>query len=186
MPDDLSDLSIAEIERRYLHGDEPVTGRLLSTLRRDRRTGVRRIHDALRRRRDREQEERRRIDSMLNFERVLWKAGITRIAGVDEAGVGPLAGPVVAAAVVFPPELGQEDGLGGELRAVDDSKKIADRPRREAVGRAIEAAAADWSIGVAEVAEIDRLNVYHAALLAMRRAVEGLSPPPEHLLLDAR
>lgn len=178
MARDVSHLSIEELRDRYIRGDEPVTGPLLAALRRDRRTGVRRLHDALRRRREREREERQRLDAMLHFERVLWKSGVERIAGVDESGVGPLAGPVVAAAVVFPPDV--------DLAGIDDSKKIVDPDRRDELAESIRAAASGWSVGVADVAEIDRLNVYHAAILAMRRAVEGLPEPPEHLLLDAR
>lgn len=177
MARDPSQLSVEEIRRRFVQGDEPVSGRLLNQLRRDRRQGVRRVHDLLRRRRERAKEERLRLEAMLHFERVLWKSGVTRIAGVDEAGVGPLAGPVVAAAVVFP--------QGTELAGIDDSKRL-DPERREELAREIRSSAAAVAVGVAEVAEIDRLNVYHAALLAMRRAVEALSEPPEHLLVDAR
>ncbi|HSL82653.1 MAG TPA: ribonuclease HII, partial [Thermoanaerobaculia bacterium] len=169
-------LSVEELRRRFVQGGEPVSGQLLNRLRRDRRHGVRQIHDLLRRRLEREREERLRLNAMLNFERVLWKSGVTRIAGVDEAGVGPLAGPVVAAAVVFPP--------GAELAGVDDSKLLSPE-RREELAEEIRSRAA-VAVGLAEVGEIDRLNVYHAALLAMRRAVEALPEPPEHLLVDAR
>jgi ribonuclease HII len=177
MPVDLSKLSIGEIRRRYLQDREPVSGQVLARLRRDPRQGVRQVHDALRRRLESAREERTRLDSMLNFERVLWKTGITRIAGVDEAGVGPLAGPVVAAAVVFAP--------GTEIEGVDDSKRL-DPERREELAEEIRGAAAGVAVGVAEVGDVDRLNVYHAALLAMRRAVEALPERPQHLLVDAR
>lgn len=178
MAHDLSQLSIAEIRRRFVLGGEPVPPSLLDALGRDPRAGARRAHDTIRRRQERERRERRRLDALLRLERSLWASGLTRVAGVDEAGVGPLAGPVVAAAVVFPP--------GTALLGVDDSKKITDPGRREYLAREIENAASSWALGVADVAEIDRLNVYHASLLAMRRAVEGLSSPPEHLLVDAR
>ncbi len=174
---DPSKLSVGEIRRRFVQGSEPVSGLLLNRLRRDPRQGVRQVYEALRRRQDQEREERLRLDAMLNFERVLWRSGITRIAGVDEAGVGPLAGPVVAAAVVFPP--------GVEIAGIDDSKRV-DPERRETLAVAIREAAAAVAVGIAQVTEIDRLNVYHAGILAMRRAVEGLPEPPEHVLLDAR
>lgn len=177
MASDPLKLSVQEIRRRWVHGGEPVSGQLLAKLRRDRRRGVRQIHDLLRRRQDEERRERLRLDAMLNLERVLWRSGVTRIAGVDESGVGPLAGPVVAAAVVFPPDT--------ELAGVDDSKRL-DRERREALEREIRAAATGVGVGVVEVPEIDRINVYHAAGLAMRRAVEALPERPEHLLVDAR
>ncbi|HUI99998.1 MAG TPA: ribonuclease HII, partial [Usitatibacter sp.] len=96
---------------------------------------------------------------------------------VDEAGVAPLAGPVVAAAVMFPPET--------EIAGVDDSKKL-DAPTREALAVQIRARASGVAVGIASVAEIDELNIYHASLLAMRRAVEGLPRAPQHVLVDAR
>jgi ribonuclease HII len=114
---------------------------------------------------------------MLNFERVLWKSGIRAIAGVDEVGVGPLAGPVVAAAVVFPPNT--------ELDGIDDSKQLEPEQRTKLAARIREHATA-IGVGSAEVGEIDRLNIYHAGLLAMRRAIEALPLAPEHVLVDAR
>lgn len=177
MPSKLSDLSIAEIRSRYLQGAEPVSPQLLGRLKRDPRSGVRQVYQVLKRRQDKEREERLRLDALLNFERVLWKTGVRRVAGVDEAGVGPLAGPVVAAAVVFHPDT--------EIAGIDDSKKL-DPEAREELAVVIRQRAAAVGVGVAEVAEIDRLNVYHAALQAMRRAVEALPEPPQHVLVDAR
>jgi ribonuclease HII len=177
MGSSLSRLSIEAIRKRYVCSGAPITSRMLGELRRDPRRGVQRIYSLLKKRHDREHDERLRLDAMLNFERVLWKSGVRRIAGVDEAGVGPLAGPVVAAAVVFPPRT--------ELPGIDDSKRL-DPAERAAAERTIRAAAGDIGIGIADVGEIDRLNVYRAALLAMRRAVEALSDPPQHLLVDAR
>ncbi len=173
----LSQLPVEEIRRRFLDSEQPVSPQALARLRRDPRRGVRRIYTLLRGRYERERDERLRLDAMLNFERVLWKSGVERIAGVDEAGVGPLAGPVVAAAVVFAP--------GTELSGVDDSKRL-EPERREELAVRIRQRAAGVAVGVAEVGEIDRLNVYHAALLAMRRAVEALPAAPQHVLVDAR
>src|ERR1043166_10334571 len=112
----LTQLSIEEIRGEYLDRDRPITAHFLKALGRDPRQGVRKIYELAKRRYEREKTERLRLDSMLNFERVLWKSGIKAIAGVDEVGVGPLAGPVVAAAVVFPP--------GTELMGIDDSKRL--------------------------------------------------------------
>lgn len=114
---------------------------------------------------------------LLRTERVLWATGITRIAGVDEVGVGPLAGPVVAAAVIVPPSM--------RVRGVDDSKTL--RPAlREELAERIRAEATAVSLGVVEVDEIDRINIHQATLEAMRRAVEGLAVAPEHVIVDAR
>lgn len=118
-----------------------------------------------------------RLDALLRWERALWEQGITRIAGVDEAGVGPLAGPVVAAAVVFAP--------GTNILGVDDSKRIAPL-KRTALATEIQRCALDIGIGIAQVDEIDQLNIYHATHLAMQRAVAALQSPPQHLLVDAR
>jgi ribonuclease HII len=150
---------------------------VLTRLARDSRASVKKLTAALRKRFERERLERTRQDSMRHFERLLWKSGIRDIAGVDEAGVAPLAGPVVAAAVMFPPET-YVDG-------VNDSKKL-DAPTRERLAIDIRAKASGVAVGIATVQEIDALNIYHASLLAMRRAVEGLPRSPQHLLVDAR
>ncbi len=104
--------------------------------------------------------------------------GIRLLAGVDEVGVGPLAGPVVAAAVIMPET--------SAIRGVDDSKKILKRETREELARAVIAEATAVAIGVARPREIDRINVYWATLNAMARAVRRLDPAPELLLVDAR
>ena len=97
------------------------------------------------------------------------------IGGVDEAGRGPLAGPVVASAVVL--------RSGQHLARVRDSKKISAR-RREELAVTIRESACAWSLGVATVAEIDSLNILGATMLAMRRAVEGLDQLPEIIRID--
>src|SRR5690606_1399559 len=94
-----------------------------------------------------------------------------------EAGMSPLAGPVSAAAVVFAP--------GARILDIDDSKKL-DATTRERLAVEIKETAIAWSVGFAEVEEIDSINIYWAGLLAMRRAVDGLASRPEHVLIDAR
>ena len=113
---------------------------------------------------------------MLRMETLLWSVGIDLVAGVDEVGLGPLAGPVVAAAVVFP--------AGVQCTPVDDSKKLS-AARREALDARIRAEAAQISIASVEVPELDGLGVRRAGNVAMRRAVEGLAETPGHLLVDA-
>lgn len=97
------------------------------------------------------------------------------IAGVDEVGRGPLAGPVVAAAVILDPNA-IIDGLA-------DSKKLSEK-RREVLAAEIKEKALSWALGRAEVEEIDEINILHASLLAMKRAVEALAIPAEHALID--
>ncbi len=113
----------------------------------------------------------------LEREKTLWAMGFRRIAGVDEAGVGPLAGPVVAAAVIF--------RQGEYLLDANDSKQLT-AACRERLAVAIKESALAWSVAMVEPVEIDRLNIYHASLEAMRRAVVGLSEPPDRVLVDAR
>jgi len=99
------------------------------------------------------------------------------VCGVDEAGRGPLAGPVVAAAVILDPAF-PVDGL-------NDSKQLSAR-RREALAIEIRAKALAWAIAEASVEEIERINILQASLLAMRRAVEALAIPPSQALIDGR
>ena len=113
----------------------------------------------------------------LRLERLLWDLGFTSVAGVDEVGLGPLAGPVVAAAVVFPP--------GSEPLDVADSKTLSPA-RREALDVAIRDRAAALAVGVVGVADLDEMGVHEAGVEAMRRAVTSLDPPADYLLVDAR
>jgi len=121
--------------------------------------------------------EGQRLRRMLRFERALWANGVELVAGIDEAGMSPLAGPVVAAAVILPVEC--------RLAHVDDSKKLSPEKRAE-LAPLIKAQAIAWAVGIVEPEEIDAINIYWAGILAMRRAVEALAPQPLHLLLDAR
>jgi len=113
----------------------------------------------------------------LRYERKLWRSGVEVVAGVDEAGVGPMAGPVVAAAVIFAPET--------FIRGVHDSKQLAPEQREELYDRIVARALA-WGVGVAEPLEIDRLNIYWATREATLRALAGLGRAPGHVLVDGR
>ena len=115
----------------------------------------------------------------LSFEISLWNAGIKYIAGIDEAGRGPLAGPVAVAALVLPPRAEVAAALAG----VRDSKQMTALQRESCAGRIRQAALA-WGIGFASVAEIDTLGILPATRRAAERAIEALSIHPDHLLLD--
>ncbi len=170
-------LFLAEIHRRVVIEARPLDAATEAALRADPRPGAKAILDAVARRRMENRAEGQRLRQLLRFESALWAGGVLHVAGVDEAGMSPLAGPVAAAAVVFTP--------GSRIPGVDDSKKL-DAATRDRLAAEIRTSAVAWSVAFAEVEEIDSINIYWAGLLAMRRAVDGLSLMPQHLLLDAR
>ena len=174
---ELARVALAELRRRFAPGAPPATSEILRALRADPREGGRALADVLAGRERRLAAERSRLAKLFALERELVRAGHTRIAGVDEVGMGPLAGPVVAAAVILP--------QGAWLPGLDDSKRLS-RGARERLAREIERVAVGIGIGSAEPGEIDRVNIYQAGLLAMRRAVLALDAPPDALCVDAR
>ena len=110
-----------------------------------------------------------------DIEEALTQEGYAHICGVDEAGRGPLSGPVVAAACILP--------LGCVIEGLDDSKKLTPK-KRDALFEVIKANALSYSIASASVEEIDKMNILNATLLAMRRAIAGLSVPADFALID--
>jgi ribonuclease HII len=117
-------------------------------------------------------------DRWTPIERELRKTVGPLIAGVDEVGRGPLAGPVVACAVIMPPDVRAIPG-------VDDSKQLS-AAERERLSVKIRERAVCYGIGAASVREIDRVNIYHATVIAMRRALARLSVAPNHVLIDGK
>ncbi|MBN2338418.1 MAG: ribonuclease HII, partial [Acidobacteria bacterium] len=152
--------------------------RVLPALGRDPRAGARRLASRARARALGNARELERLGAMRRFETELRLEGYRLVAGVDEAGMAPLAGPVVAAAVILPE--------GYLLEGLDDSKKIPSAQKRGALASRIRADALCWSVGRAEPEEIDALNIYRAGLLAMQRALSGLRVQPDFALVDAR
>ena len=124
-----------------------------------------------------DERERERIGEMLRHEMRLWDNGIRFVAGVDEAGRGPLAGPVVAAAVVFPRDI--------FIAGIDDSKKLSP-DKREALFKIIQNEALAVAAGTVSEKEIDRMNILQASYKAMRMAIGSLSIRPGHILVDGR
>ena len=120
----------------------------------------------------------RRRHRWTTIERDLRASSGPLIAGVDEVGRGPLAGPVVACAVIMPPD---QRAIAG----VDDSKKLSAKVRVELAAR-IKSRAIAFALGAASAREIDRFNIYHASTLAMRRALARLRVTPDHVLIDGR
>ncbi|HML28844.1 MAG TPA: ribonuclease HII, partial [Hyphomicrobium sp.] len=168
---------MSELSLRYVREGRPLDKAIEAALRSDARPGAKTILAAIDKRRFENRSEGQRLRTLLRFETDLWSSGVLLVAGVDEAGMSPLAGPVCAGAVIFEP--------GTRIPGVDDSKKL-DPAAREQLAVEIKKVAVAWSVGWAEVHEIDRLNIYWAGILAMRRAVEGLAKQPDHILIDAR
>jgi len=171
----MKDFSITQI--RTLIDQGKITDAQWDLLGQDGRAGVKALIGRESRRRSALDKARNRREEMMEFERELWARGNALIAGVDEVGVGPLAGPVVAAAVILRPDT--------SLLGVDDSKKIP-HSRRVELGTQIQAEAVAYAYGHCDPSEIDSLNIYQASRLAMRRAVLALASHPDHLLVDAR
>jgi len=120
---------------------------------------------------------------LLHFERQAWGHGVTRLAGVDEAGRGPLAGPVVAAAVVFDRAFLEAEQYG-LLQTVDDSKRLNASERERLFVVLTESFPCAYGIGIAGVSEIDTMNILRATHLAMARAVGAICPLPDFVLVD--
>ena len=125
---------------------------------------------------EKEAAEDARLEAMLCYENALYENGVELIAGIDEVGRGPLAGPVVAAAVILP--------KGCKIRYLNDSKKIP-KSKHEAIYNEIIEHAVAVGVGVKDAAVIDQVNIYEATKLAMLEALGQLSQEPEHLLIDA-
>ena len=123
-----------------------------------------------------ELDENLRLESMLSYEKELHKQGVTLIAGVDEVGRGPLAGPVVAAAVIL--------SKNCKIRGLNDSKKIPKKKHLE-IYQAVQDQALAIGIGIKDNHIIDQVNIYEATKLAMKEAISQLNPQPDHLLIDA-
>ena len=123
-----------------------------------------------------ELDEDHRLESMLSYEKELYKQGVTLIAGVDEVGRGPLAGPVVAAAVILPKNC--------KIKGLNDSKKIPKKKHLE-IYQAVQEQALSIGIGIMDNHIIDQVNIYEATKQAMKEAIFQLNPQPDHLLIDA-
>lgn len=175
---DLSREPLAELRRR-LDGlsSDAALARLLRALREDRRQGARHLAELGERRLERRRQERRRVSGLFALRRRLAREGARAVAGVDEVGVGPLAGPVVACAVVLREHV--------ELPGLDDSKRLSPTAR-ERLAERIRAQALAVCLASASPSEIDRVNILRARFAALRRAVAGLGFPPDHVLVDGQ
>jgi ribonuclease HII len=121
----------------------------------------------------------------LEHERELWGNGVRLVAGVDEAGRGPLAGPVVAAAVVLPCGWA-ETGVDSRLQGLNDSKQLTEAQREEYYTILTSHAEIRWAVSSVDAGVIDQINILQATHRAMNLALGQLDPPPEHALVDGR
>ncbi len=119
------------------------------------------------------------------FERVLWQQQITRVAGVDEAGRGPLAGPVVAATAILPPRWA-ECGLPAELAGLNDSKQLTESQRERYFEFLTRCAEIEFAVASVDADVIDEINILQATHRAMNEALAQLNPLPPHALVDGR
>lgn len=173
---------LGAIRRSASSASDAQLGALVAELETDERSGARELAAQLARRIRARERERARLGRLLRRREELVRAGRRFVAGVDEVGVGPLAGPVVAAAVVLPAEVDAR-----ALAGLDDSKRLS-AAARERLDGALRDCALGIGIGRVEPEEIDCLDIYRASLEAMRRAVEALRAQcdVDHLLVDAR
>jgi len=119
------------------------------------------------------------------FERALWRKNLARVAGVDEAGRGPLAGPVVAAAAILPPRWA-ESGLPAGLDGLNDSKQLTETQREKFFAFLTSCDEVEFAIAQIDAAQIDEINILQATHRAMNVALAKLNPPPQHALVDGR
>ena len=167
---DLLHKSIPELRNIFIDRGRRVPQGLVEALEADSRHGAHQLAKRIRERRRSNRSEGQRLHSLLRFEIELWNDGYTLVAGVDEAGMAPLAGPVVAGAVILPQHY--------KLRGLNDSKKILDPEMRSELAQIIKRDALCWSFGFAEVEEIDRIGQRDIAgqISGDRACVGGWAP----------
>ncbi len=170
----VTELSVSQAAE-YLARRPRKLEQFLDSLEADHRIGMQNLARRARVQRRSERAERSRITRMLKHERRLWGKGICHVAGVDEVGRGPLAGPVVAAAVILPQD--------ARIPRLDDSKALKPADREELFDE-IRALAVAVSLGSVSPEEVDRINIYQATLETMRQAIRGLPVPPDRILVD--
>lgn len=161
---------------KQLMASNKLTKEAISELKSDERIGIQQLLKSYKQQQEHKQKLARQYEQMLYYERAAYENGVQLIAGVDEAGRGPIAGPVVAAAVILPREI--------NLVGLTDSKQLTKKAREEFFHK-IKEEAICYGIGSVSSKEIDEVNIYEATKMAMKRAIMLLDPTPEHVLIDA-
>src|ERR1700690_3612132 len=126
-----------------------------------------------------------KLSDRFEFERALWRQNLARVAGVDEAGRGPLPGPVVAAAAILPSRWA-EAGLPAGLAGLNDSKQLTAAQREKFFSFLTACAEIEFAVARIDAAQIDEINILQATHRAMNDALAQLNPPPQHALVDGR
>lgn len=173
---EINELSIVEVRKLIRESSSEELYRLLELTKLDHRKGIRALHATILRKLKEDEDRIKKKEILLREENNLWAMGYTRVGGLDEAGRGPLAGPVVAACVVFSP--------GVYIDGIDDSKKLSPA-KREKLFDIIMNRAKVVGIGRIDHKEIDRINILEATRLAMEKAVVKCHPNIDFLLVDA-
>lgn len=171
-----TDLTLTEMKRIFQTGSLEEQQKLIELMVEDQRKGAQSFLRQFLKKREKDQAEAQRIRLLWEKERTLAKEGYQYIAGLDEVGRGPLAGPVVAACVILPLEC--------KLPGLNDSKKLSPAEREE-LAELIMRKAVAWSIGSVDNQEIDRLNILQATKKAMLMAISNIAYKPDYLLIDA-
>jgi len=166
--------SIAMLKRLFQSGD--ISEEILIELKQDERKGVRQLIERYEKQKRKEKALRQQFIEMTRYEKRAYDNGAQYVAGVDEVGRGPLAGPVVAAAVILPQDF--------ELLGLNDSKQLNEATRNEFFN-IIKEKAICYAISAVESQTIDDMNIYEATKLAMRRSIQQLDRKPDHVLIDA-
>lgn len=169
-------LSIKEWEQKLKSSELADIPDLLKLLSEDERHGAKKIVETYTKRMAQAEAEQKRLEVMSNYETECYQQGKNLIAGVDEVGRGPLAGPVVAAAVILP--------RGYKLIGVNDSKKLSEK-KRDVLYDQIVRDAISYSVFLVQPEKIDDINIYQASKFAMTEAVSSLDVKPDQLLIDA-
>lgn len=169
-------MKVKDINEFVNNIDENDYMKYIDLLSKDTRTSVQKIAIKLSKKLDALRKEEERIHKIQEFERSFYEKGYTYIGGIDEAGRGPLAGPVVAAVVVFDKNV--------DIKYIDDSKKLSQQKRNELFD-IIKNEALDYGVGIVDNDKIDDINILNATYLAMKKAINNLKNKPDCLLIDA-
>lgn len=172
----ISQMTVDDIQTMLKKSGSLLSEDLREAIGQDSRLSVKKLYRRFCRREALDAKEYLRLENMHLYEKDAMNNGFGIIAGVDEAGRGPLAGPVIASAVVLPEHV--------RIQGLNDSKKLSPGKRSELFDEIREVAVC-WSVGISSVEEIESINILQASLLAMRRAVQNLPQLPDYLLVDA-